>query len=74
MKKNLPNGANKSCAFCEHARKITISGELLCTKNKDLKRVSPDDVCRSFSFDILEYRPLPKKQAEVLPKTDNEII
>lgn len=51
----------KSCSLCEYARRIEITGEILCTRTKNLKKVSDDDVCRKFSFDILAYKPNPTK-------------
>ena len=64
MKKKLPEDIVKSCALCEYARRVDITGEILCTRTKNLIKVSEDHVCRAFSFDILSYRPLPSK----LPK------
>ncbi len=61
MKKKLPEDLQKCCALCEHATKIELSGDILCTKAKNLKRVTEDDVCRHFSFDILSYKPSPTK-------------
>ena len=74
MKKNLPSGAKKSCIMCEYSRKIEVSGEILCARTKNLKVVSADECCRHFSFDVLEYRPLPAKQPKPLPKTNDEIL
>ena len=70
MKKRLPEDITKCCALCEHAKKVEISGEYLCARTKNLKRVSEDYSCRSFSFDILAYRPNPTK----LPKFAVESI
>ena len=64
MGRKLPEDVVKCCALCEHARKVDISGEILCAKSKNIKKVEEDHVCRAFSFDILSYRPNPAK----LPK------
>lgn len=64
MMKKLPDDIVKCCALCEYARRMDITDELLCTRKKDLKKVTEDDVCRKFSFDILAYKPKPTK----LPK------
>ncbi len=64
MKSKLPEDIEKSCALCEHARKMDITGQVLCARTKDLKKVSEDHVCKKFSFDILAYKPRPSK----LPK------
>ncbi len=61
MKKKLPDDITAHCGLCEYANKIEISGDILCTKSKSLKRVHEDDVCRNFSFDILSYKPNPTK-------------
>ena len=66
MKRKLPDEINKCCGLCEYAKRVEISGEILCTKKKNLKKVKEDSVCRNFSFDILSYRPNPTK----LPKFD----
>ena len=57
MKHNLPDDIEKCCALCEHARRLEIADQLLCTRSKDLKKVSEDFVCKKFSFDILAYKP-----------------
>ena len=64
MRNKLPDGISKCCALCEHAKKVDISGEILCARTKNLKKVAEDYACRRFSFDILAYKPLPAK----LPK------
>lgn len=61
MRNKIPDDITKCCALCEHARTLEISGEVLCTRTKNIKKVSEDHVCRSFSFDILAYRPNPTK-------------
>lgn len=68
MKQKLPGDITKCCALCEYAKKVDISGEILCARNKNLKKVSEDYSCRSFSFDILSYKPCPAK----LPKFNVE--
>ena len=70
MKNRLPNDIEKCCELCEYAKKVEISGEILCSRTKNLKRVSPDSACRHFSFDILSYKPAPTK----LPKFNVESI
>jgi len=70
VKHKLPNDIQKSCALCEYARKVEISGEILCTRSKNIKKVSEDSCCRKFSFDILSYRPNPTK----LPKFKIESV
>ena len=64
MKRKLPDDITKCCDLCEYAKKVEISGDILCTRTKNLKKVSQLSVCRHFSFDILAYRPNPTK----LPK------
>lgn len=64
MKNKINKEISKCCALCEHAKKVELTGELLCTYSKNIKKVSEDSVCRKFSFDILSYRPMPAK----LPK------
>ena len=64
MKHNTPQDIEKCCAFCEYAKKLEITDQLLCARTKDLKKVSEDYVCKKFSFDILSYKPKPSK----LPK------
>lgn len=64
MSKRLPDGIEKCCELCEYARKIDITGQILCVRKKNLKKVSENDVCGKFSFDILSYKPKPAK----LPK------
>ena len=66
MRKKLPEDITKCCALCEYARKVAISGEILCTRTKNIKAVEEDMCCRKFSFDILSYRPNPTK----MPKFD----
>lgn len=70
VRRKLPDDINKCCGLCEYAKKVEISGEILCTRKKNLRKVSEDFVCRSFSFDILSYRPNPTK----LPKFNVEEI
>ena len=70
MKNKLPNDIVKCCDLCEYAKKVEISGEVLCARTKNLKKVNEDDVCRHFSFDILAYKPAPTK----LPKFSIESI
>lgn len=70
MKKKLPYDIEKCCELCEFAKKVEISGEILCTRTKNLKRVDADSFCRHFSFDILSYKPAPTK----LPKFNVESI
>ncbi len=71
LKKNLPDDVKKRCEICEYARKIEISGEIICTRTKNLKKVTADDVCRRFSFDILSYKPLPSKLPKFTIKADD---
>lgn len=70
MKKNNLGDIEKSCELCEFAKKVEISGQVLCTRTKNLKRVEADSICRHFSFDILSYKPAPTK----LPKFNVESI
>lgn len=70
VRKRLPDDIVKSCALCEYAKRVSVSGEVLCTRTKNLKRVTEDDCCRKFSFDILSYRPNPTK----LPKFNVESV
>lgn len=70
MRRKLPDDVTKCCALCEYAKKVDISGEILCARTKNLKKVSEGFVCRRFSFDILAYKPNPTK----LPKFNVESI
>lgn len=70
MRKKQPINITKCCSLCEHAKKVAVSGEILCARTKNLKRVSEDYSCRKFSFDILSYRPNPSK----LPKFNAETV
>ena len=70
MRKRLPADIVKSCALCEHAKRVSLTGEILCARTKNLKIVAEDFSCRKFSFDILAYRPNPAK----LPKFNVESI
>ena len=70
MRKKLPGDIAKSCALCEHAKKVAVTGEILCRRTKNLKKVADDFCCRKFSFDILAYRPNPTK----LPKFSIESV
>ncbi len=70
MKQRLPEDIEKCCALCEHARKLDITGQLLCARNKNLKKVTEEFVCKKFSFDILAYKPKPSK----LPKFSIESV
>ena len=51
-----------------------ISDEILCTRTKNLKRVSEDHVCRQFSFDILSYRPNPTKMPKFKVESIEDIL
>lgn len=74
VRRKLPDDITKCCALCEHARKVEISGEVLCTRTKNLKRVSEDHVCRAFSFDILSYRPNPTKLPKFTVESVDDIL
>ncbi len=74
MRKKMLDDITKSCSLCEHARKIEITGEFLCTYSKNLKRVSPDGHCRKFSFDILAYKPNPTKLPKFTLDSVDEIL
>ena len=68
MKNKFPEDIEKCCALCEYSKPLEITGQLLCTRKNDLKKVTEDDVCKKFSFDILAYKPkvakLPKFSIE----------
>ena len=64
MKHSLPDDIEKCCALCEYARKLEIADQIICTRTKNLIKVSEEDVCKKFSFDLLSYKPKPAK----LPK------
>ena len=66
MKSRLFDELEPCCSLCEHAMKIEVSGEYVCTRGSRLLRVEPDDVCRKFKIDLLSYRPMPAK----LPRFD----
>ena len=74
MRRKLPDDITKSCALCEYARKVEISDEILCTRTKNLKRVSEDHVCRQFSFDILSHRPNPTKMPKFKVESIEDIL
>ena len=74
MSRKLPQDITKSCALCEFARKVEISGEILCTRSKNLKKVSDEHYCRSFSFDILSYRPSPTKMPKFKVESIEDIL
>ena len=74
VKRKMPEEITKCCALCEHAQKVAISGEILCTPTKNLKKVSDDYVCRAFSFDILAYRPNPTKIPKFAVESVSDIL
>ena len=74
LRRKLPDDITKCCGLCEHARKMGISGEILCTRTKNLKKVSENHSCRAFSFDILAYRPNPAKIPKFNIEEVSEII
>ncbi|MBQ7400046.1 MAG: hypothetical protein IJW06_06290 [Clostridia bacterium] len=74
MRKKLPVSITKCCALCEYAKKVTVTGEILCARSKNLKRVSDDYCCKKFSFDILSYRPNPTKLPKFNATTVDDIL
>lgn len=74
LKKKQLQEITKSCSLCEYARKVEISGEYFCTRKKNLKRVSEDHVCSSFSFDILSYCPNPTKIPKFTIESVSDIL
>ena len=56
MKKK--NVTEKSCAFCEHSRKLIDEESALCTYKG---AVSLEYVCRKFTFDPLKVERAAKK-------------
>lgn len=58
MKKyNIPDDLTPCCELCEYSSKVDLTGEMLCKYKYSLKKISADDVCRNFSFDIFAYKP-----------------
>jgi len=74
VKKRLPVDIAKCCALCEHAKKVAVTGEILCGRTKNLKKVTEDFSCRRFSFDILAYRPNPTKLPKFTVESIEEIL
>ena len=74
MRKELPGNIGKSCALCEYAKKVSVSGEILCARTKNLKKVDADYFCRKFSFDILSYKPDPQKLPKFVATTPDDIL
>ena len=74
MKRRLPGNIEKSCSLCEYAKKVSVTGEILCGRTKNLKRVDEDYYCRKFSFDILSYRPDPAKLPKFNITTPDDIL
>ena len=74
MKNKFDGNITKSCALCEYAKKIELTGDILCTQSKNLKKVTSDYVCRKFSFDILSYRPYPAKIPKFNINSPDEIM
>ena len=64
MKHKMPEDIERCCALCEYVQVMEITGNLLCTRKNNLKKVTENDCCNKFSFDILSYKPKPSK----LPK------
>ena len=74
MKKKLPENIEKCCSLCEHAKKVAVTGEFLCGRTKNLKKVDSDYFCRKFSFDILSYKPDPQKLPKFVATTPDDIL
>ena len=65
MKKyNIPEDLTPSCALCEYASKVELTGEWLCKYKYSLKKVDENHICKNFSFNIFAYKP----QKAAIPK------
>ena len=74
VKRKMPDDITKCCDLCEYAKKVEISGDILCSRSKNLKKVSELDVCRHFSFDILAYRPHPTQLPKFTVESVDDIL